>query len=325
MNERLKQYFDSLFEDAPDTKEMSELKEEIFLNTLDRYNDLLSQGKSKDASFTQAVARIGNIEELISLCNIDTDRNNYYSEETLNENNKKRNTLLITASVIYILSALIPIALYGTNVMFAIIMIIISIFGIAIASGLCIYSINLKIDPETFSRVIDSKKTDNGEEYSVEDFEKKRRFNNIVLSVGISLFIISPVPFFFSAYLHEKSQPGAGTVMINGNVIAIITAIIFCTAVAAEMFYKVNKLDIRRFSSSDMVEDFKTWNRIKNKVSGFIRIFDVIFINRFHFRDIIFGLRVVGSFFLWVTCQTDTNVIHAEIAIIDIGVVIDDS
>ncbi len=288
MNERLKQYFDSLFEDAPDTKEMSELKEEIFLNTLDRYNDLLSQGKSKDASFTQAVARIGNIEELISLCNIDTDRNNYYSEETLNENNKKRNTLLITASVIYILSALIPIALYGTNVMFAI---IISIFGIAIASGLCIYSINLKIDPETFSRVIDSKKTDNGEEYSVEDFEKKRRFNNIVLSVGISLFIISPVPFFFSAYLHEKSQPGAGTVMINGNVIAIITAIIFCTAVAAEMFYKVNKLDIRRFSSSDMVEDFKTWNRIKNKVSGFIRIFDVIVFLAAAFIYVIGGIK----------------------------------
>ena len=288
MNERLKQYFDSLFEDAPDTKEMSELKEEIFLNTLDRYNDLLSQGKSKDASFTQAVARIGNIEELISLCNIDTDRNNYYSEETLNENNKKRNTLLITASVIYILSALIPIALYGTNVMFAI---IISIFGIAIASGLCIYSINLKIDPETFSRVIDSKKTDNGEEYSVEDFEKKRRFNNIVLSVGISLFIISPVPFFFSAYLHEKSQPGAGTVMINGNVIAIITAIIFCTAEAAEMFYKVNKLDIRRFSSSDMVEDFKTWNRIKNKVSGFIRIFDVIVFLAAAFIYVIGGIK----------------------------------
>lgn len=288
MNERLKQYFDSLFEDAPDTKEMSELKEEIFLNTLDRYNDLLSQGKSKDASFTQAVARIGNIEELISLCNIDTDRNNYYSEETLNENNKKRNTLLITASVIYILSALIPIALYGTNVIFAI---IISIFGIAIASGLCIYSINLKIDPETFSRVIDSKKTDNGEEYSVEDFEKKRRFNNIVLSVGISLFIISPVPFFFSAYLHEKSQPGAGTVMINGNVIAIITAIIFCTAVAAEMFYKVNKLDIRRFSSSDMVEDFKTWNRIKNKVSGFIRIFDVIVFLAAAFIYVIGGIK----------------------------------
>ena len=283
MNERLKQYFDSLFED-----EMNELKEEIFRNTLDRYNDLLSQGKSKDASFTQAVARIGNIEELISLCNIDTDRNNYYSEETLNENNKKRNTLLITASVIYILSALIPIALYGTNVMFAI---IISIFGIAIASGLCIYSINLKIDPETFSRVIDSKKTDNGEEYSVEDFEKKRRFNNIVLSVGISLFIISPVPFFFSAYLHEKSQPGAGTVMINGNVIAIITAIIFCTAVAAEMFYKVNKLDIRRFSSSDMVEDFKTWNRIKNKVSGFIRIFDVIVFLAAAFIYVIGGIK----------------------------------
>ena len=179
-------------------------------------------------------------------------------------------------------------SLYGTNVMFAI---IISIFGIAIASGLCIYSINLKIDPETFSRVIDSKKTDNGEEYSVEDFEKKRRFNNIVLSVGISLFIISPVPFFFSAYLHEKSQPGAGTVMINGNVIAIITAIIFCTAVAAEMFYKVNKLDIRRFSSSDMVEDFKTWNRIKNKVSGFIRIFDVIVFLAAAFIYVIGGIK----------------------------------
>ena len=32
MNERLEKYFDSLFEGAPDTKEIGELKEEIFTN-----------------------------------------------------------------------------------------------------------------------------------------------------------------------------------------------------------------------------------------------------------------------------------------------------
>ena len=273
MNERLKKYFDSLFEGAPDTKEMNELKEEIFRNTLDRYNDLLSQGKSEDASFTQAIARIGDIDELISLCNIGTDRGNYYSKEKLDENSKKRNTILIAACVIYLLSALIPIALYGTSVLLAI---IISILGIAAATGLTLYGINLKIDPETFSRFINSKKEDNGKEYSVEDFEKKRKRNNIVLSVGISLFIISPVPILLFSYLHDISQPGVGTVIINGNFFAIITVFLIAAAIGTEMFYKTNKLDIRRFSAATMVEDFKTWNKINQKGNGFIKILDVI-------------------------------------------------
>ena len=273
MNERLKKYFDSLFEGAPDTVEMNELKEEIFRNTLDRYNDFLSQGKSEEASFTQAIARIGDINELISLCNIDTDGNNYYSSDMIDTNIKKRNMNLIIASVIYLISALIPIALYGTSVMLAI---TISIFGISIATGFALYGINLKIDPETFSRAIDSIKMNKGEAYSVEDFEKKRKFNNKVLSVAVSLFIISPVPFFLFSYLHDKLQPGVADVILKENYIAVITIVILAAAVGVELFYKANKLDIRRFSSAAMVEDFKTWNRVNQKGNGVIKILDIV-------------------------------------------------
>ena len=298
MNERLKKYFDSLFEGVPDTKEMSELKEEIFRNTLDRYNDLISQGKSENASFTQAIARIGDIDELISLCNIDTDTDNYYSKELLDENNKKRSTILIIASVIYLISALLPIALYGTSVLLAI---IISISGIAAATGLALYGINLKIDPETFSRFIKSKKEDNGEEYSANDFEKKRKRNNIVLSVGVSLFIISPVPVLLFSYLHDISQLGAGTVIINGNFFAIITVILIAAAIGAEMFYKANKLDIRRFSAATMVEDFKTWNRINQKGNGFIKILDVIVFMAAILIYIIGGTEIENHFLIFLS------------------------
>ena len=290
MEDRLKKYFDSLFEDAPDTKEVSELKEEIFCNTIDRYNDLLTQGKSEEASFTQAIARIGDIDELISFCNINRTAGSetYYSDEYMQNNIQRRNRILIITMIIYLICAIVPIALYGTSIMLAT---MITVFGISIATGLALYGINLKIDPEIFSRAIDSIKNTGGEDYSVEDFEKKRKFNNKILSAAVSLFLLSPMPIFFLMYLHEKSQPGVGTVMMSGNAIAIITIFILAVSIGFEMFYKANKLDIRRFSSSTMVEDFKTWNRINSKGNGIVRILDVIIFLLATFIFIIGGIK----------------------------------
>ena len=57
------------------------------------------------------------------------------------------------------------------------------------------------------------------------------------------------------------------------------------------MFYKANKLDIRRFSAATMVEDFKTWNRINQKGNGYIRIIDVIVFMAAIFISIIGGIE----------------------------------
>lgn len=62
MREHLIQYVSLLFAGAPDSEEM---KQEILQNTLDRYDDLVSQGKTPEAAYRLAISGIGDINELL--------------------------------------------------------------------------------------------------------------------------------------------------------------------------------------------------------------------------------------------------------------------
>ena len=62
MREQLIQYVELLFAGAPGAEEM---KQEILQNTLDRYDDLISQGKSEEAAYRLAISGIGDINELL--------------------------------------------------------------------------------------------------------------------------------------------------------------------------------------------------------------------------------------------------------------------
>lgn len=63
MREQLIQYVNLLFAGSPDNEEM---KQEILQNTLDRYDDLVSQGKAPEAAYRLAISGIGDINELLS-------------------------------------------------------------------------------------------------------------------------------------------------------------------------------------------------------------------------------------------------------------------
>lgn len=62
MREQLIQYVELLFAGAPDT---TEIKQEILQNTLDRYDDLIDQGKAPEAAYRLAISGIGDINEIL--------------------------------------------------------------------------------------------------------------------------------------------------------------------------------------------------------------------------------------------------------------------
>ena len=62
MREQLEQYVNLLFAGAADTED---IKQEILQNTLDRYDDLLAQGKVPEAAYRLAIAGIGDINEIL--------------------------------------------------------------------------------------------------------------------------------------------------------------------------------------------------------------------------------------------------------------------
>ena len=63
MRERLIQYVDLLFAGAP---EAADIKQEILQNTLDRFDDLIAQGKTPEAAYSLAIAGIGDVGELLN-------------------------------------------------------------------------------------------------------------------------------------------------------------------------------------------------------------------------------------------------------------------
>lgn len=65
MQIRFIRMIDELFDGVPQTHETLELKEEMVQNLMEKYNDLLAEGKTEEEAFHIAAASIGDIDELL--------------------------------------------------------------------------------------------------------------------------------------------------------------------------------------------------------------------------------------------------------------------
>jgi len=100
MREQLIQYVNLLFAGAPDC---DDIKDEILQNTLDRYDDLIAEGKVPQAAYRLAIAGIGDINEILGTTPAPSpvySRAVKPEQEPEDENKKK---LRATAIALYIL------------------------------------------------------------------------------------------------------------------------------------------------------------------------------------------------------------------------------
>ena len=115
MEDKLRAYMDYLFRDVKPTRKSVELKEEILQNLIDKYRDLLAEGKTPEAAYNIAVASIGDMDELLAGLNDELSFEKEVSGEQL-ERGKKKSALLVSAAVMmYILCLLPPILLSGSR------------------------------------------------------------------------------------------------------------------------------------------------------------------------------------------------------------------
>jgi hypothetical protein len=70
MKEKLKEHIQILFADAerrsPGNRQLAELKEELLLNTLEKYDHMVETGRTPETAYALAVNGIGDIEELLN-------------------------------------------------------------------------------------------------------------------------------------------------------------------------------------------------------------------------------------------------------------------
>ena len=100
MREQLIQYVNLLFAGAPDSDDM---KQEILQNTLDRYDDLIAEGKVPEAAYRLAIAGIGDINEILGTAPVSAPVYTGTAKPDKEPEDENRKKLRATAIGLYIL------------------------------------------------------------------------------------------------------------------------------------------------------------------------------------------------------------------------------
>ena len=140
MENKLRAYMDHLFRDVKPTRKSVELKEEILQNLVDKYHDMIAEGRTPEAAYNIAVASIGDMDELLAgLHGAPSSESLPATKDALDKGRRKSAVLISVAVMMYIMSVLPPILLSDTvfeNKLAPALMFIM----IAVATALLIYN-----------------------------------------------------------------------------------------------------------------------------------------------------------------------------------------
>lgn len=179
MKEQLIQYVELLFAGAPNS---TEIKQEILQNTLDRYDDLLSQGKTPEAAYRLAISGIGDINEIL-----EGGQENVYQAEAVSYSpveqprGERENRLRRAVAVAFYILCPVPLFILGdvgSGVMGLCLMFLL----IAAATVL----IMISRDPEEENR----KNASGREAYQGPRQELRKSIGTLIWVVGLALYFI---------------------------------------------------------------------------------------------------------------------------------------
>ncbi len=104
MNDRIRNYVEGLFLDAPRTRKAAELKDELTANLRDRYEDLVARGQDEETAYNVVIEGIGDIDELLRGL-----REEEAEDPEMLQMQKQKSALIVSSAVaIYILSLIFP-------------------------------------------------------------------------------------------------------------------------------------------------------------------------------------------------------------------------
>lgn len=144
MREQLIKYIDLLF---AGTNNCEDMKQEILQNTLDRYDDLIADGKVPEAAYRLAISGIGDINEILGTEPVPAPVSVRAEEPKAKEEPEKQKKLRATAIALYILC---PIPLFLMSEMgMATLGLCGLLFMVAMATALIIMSSKKEKEEET--------------------------------------------------------------------------------------------------------------------------------------------------------------------------------
>lgn len=139
MNTKIRDYINELFKNAPKTKKVLELKEEMITNAEEKFADLMAEGYREEDSFSVVIHSIGNVEELFhELGRVDGSYSGTTEDEQKFRQKKAKYIAIsagwyIFAGVVFFAFVLLgePYSYYGSGIDW-------SLLGLIIGALLCI-------------------------------------------------------------------------------------------------------------------------------------------------------------------------------------------
>ncbi len=195
MRDQLKQYVELLFAGAPGSED---IRQEILQNTLDRYDDLIAEGKVPEAAYRLAITGIGDVNEILGTKPQAVHSPSAPKTEEDTEEKKRKRALAI---VLYILCP-IPVLLLGS-------------LGDEFFNILGVCGLFLLIAVATYLLITNSAKED---EVEKEDPNLLKSIKGAVSALGLVLYFV--ISFYTRAwYVTWVIFPLIGAV--NGLITAI--------------------------------------------------------------------------------------------------------
>ncbi len=246
MKEKLRDYIDMIFADAPDCRRTKELKEEMYANVCDKYDDLIAEGKSEAAAYNISVSSIGDISDLID--SIRVDEGDFYGRDQANDGKRSftaeekeqiekyrvRSGIMTSIAVALYIMCWIPLVVMtviseacGGNVeVWSIVGLLTMMVMIAVATGLMIFKSSLK--PLCLKGVKAKDIDDDDDDDDDDDKPKskiKRRKNPVLKAISSSLWSVTIVGYLAIGFLEGLWHPGWMVFLIATAIDNIIEAI----------------------------------------------------------------------------------------------------
>jgi len=196
MEEKIRSYVDDLFCETTPTRKAVELKEEMIQNLVDKYRDLITEGKTNEAAYNITIAGIGDISVLLAELEKDmTNKENFTFDADASRQKSAALTSIAVMMYILCLLPLIMMSLLGFRYANEIGVPIMFIM-IAGATGLLIYNSMTKSKYQNSSDTM----VEEFREWQSDDKERKalrKAVSSALWSITVALYLIISFTFGF--------------------------------------------------------------------------------------------------------------------------------
>lgn len=156
MKEKLKDFIDALFANAPRTQSTLDTKEEFFINASDKFDDYIAQGKDEETAFNLTIAGIGDISEVLKSLGAQPSvapsaaQTAAYTPEEI-QKSKKRSALLLSVSVTLYILSVVPVIIFDEIFNNDAIGVTLMFMMIALATGIIMYNSCTKLKAKQYT------------------------------------------------------------------------------------------------------------------------------------------------------------------------------